>query len=126
MDTLDIHIDKTKTTPSLVLKKGVITLAGKAIPTNSEIFCELFYHHLKEYASNPYDFTQVNVDLQFANGNSRKCLVRIFQLLDALKAQGYSVVVNWYHDSDDDMLELGLIYNSMYTLHFNYIRKKSQ
>lgn len=122
---MQIYREETKTTPLLMLYKGVLTLSGKAIPIDSNTFFTPLYGQIKKYIDNPLDFTRVNVDLQYANGNSRKCLVRVFYLLDKLKAQGYSVLINWYYENDDDdMLELGLIYYSMNNLHFNFIRKK--
>jgi hypothetical protein len=120
-------IDQTKTTPRLLLDRGNLTISGKAIPTIYEEFCTEFYSLIEEYLNQPDDFTQINVDLQYVNGCSKKCLARVFYLLDQLKVSGKSVVVNWhYENNDDDMLELGLIYYSMYNLHFNYIRKKDR
>ena len=68
----------------------------------------------------PKDITEVNVQLEYFNTSSSKCILDVFKKLETLS--GTEVKVNWYYEEDDeDMLEAGEDYQAIIDLPFKMI-----
>ncbi|MFP4620458.1 MAG: DUF1987 domain-containing protein [Bacteroidales bacterium] len=118
-----LSIEGTNKTPSVKLDpSGVIEIKGRSIPENSIEFYRPIVEWLDEYAKNPNKETTVNVQLEYFNTSSSKCILDIFKKLESLKKARNEVVINWYYEEDDeDMLESGEDYESIIRLPFKMI-----
>jgi len=118
-----INIDGTPKTPNVKFdaQSGMIEIKGRSIPENSVEFYKPLVDWLEEYSANPKDQTVVNIQLEYFNTSSSKCILDVFKKLEVVNANK-SVVVNWYYEEDDeDMLEAGEDYESILKLPFKMI-----
>ena len=119
-----LSIEGTNKTPSIKLnpETGVIEIKGRSIPENSIEFYRPIVEWLDEYAKNPNKKTTVNVQLEYFNTSSSKCILDIFKKLESLKKARNEVIINWYYEEDDeDMLESGEDYESIIRVPFKMI-----
>ncbi|MFP3859406.1 MAG: DUF1987 domain-containing protein [Bacteroidales bacterium] len=119
-----ISLEGTTKTPTINLdpKKGTIEIKGRSIPENSIEFYRPIVEWLEEYANNPKKKTTVNVQLEYFNTSSSKCILDIFKKLESIKKARNEVIINWYYEEDDeDMLEAGEDYESIIRVPFKMI-----
>jgi hypothetical protein len=119
-----LSIEGTNKTPSIKLnpETGVIDIKGRSIPENSIEFYRPIVEWLDEYAKNPNKKTTVNVQLEYFNTSSSKCILDIFKKLESLKKARNEIIINWYYEEDDeDMLESGEDYESIIRVPFKMI-----
>ena len=77
---------------------------------------------LEKYSDSPLDLTQVNVQLEYFNTSSSKCILDVFKKLEAIHKGKSEVIINWYYEEDDeDMLEAGEDYESIIRVPFKMI-----
>ena len=102
--------------------KGTIEIKGRSIPENSIEFYKPLVDWLDDYAKEPKELTQVNVQLEYFNTSSSKCILDVFKKLEAIHKAKHDVVINWYYEEDDeDMLEAGEDYESIIRVPFKMI-----
>ncbi len=119
-----IFIEGTLKTPTVKFdgKTGVVEIKGRSIPENSIEFYKPLVDWLEEYAKKPLEKTQVNVQLEYFNTSSSKCILDVFKKLEAIHKSKHDVVINWYYEEDDeDMLEAGEDYESIIRVPFKMI-----
>ena len=103
-------------------EKGIIEIKGRSIPENSIEFYKPLIDWLEEYDGAGKDETAVNVQLEYFNTSSSKCILDIFKKLEILFKKGQKVEVNWYYEEDDeDMFEAGEDYQSIINIPFKMI-----
>jgi len=122
MDT--IVIEGTPKTPSINFDAvaGKIEIKGRSIPENSIEFYKPLVDWLEQYGAAPQKLTEVNVQLEYFNTSSSKCILDVFKKLEAIYKGGNEVVINWYYEEDDeDMLEAGEDYQSIIKIPFKMI-----
>jgi hypothetical protein len=120
-----INIDGTPKTPSVNMnpQTGVVEIKGRSIPENSIEFYKPVVDWLEEYAKGPAPKTVVNVQLEYFNTSSSKCILDVFKKLEVIKKDQNEVVINWYYEEDDeDMLEAGEDYESIIKVPFKMIQ----
>ncbi len=116
-----IKIEGTPKTPTVDFnaEKGVIEIKGRSIPENSIEFYKPLVDWLEEYMSSPKELTEVNIQLEYFNTSSSKCILDVFKKLEAIYKGGNEVVINWHYEEDDeDMLEAGEDYQSIIKIPF--------
>jgi hypothetical protein len=120
-----ISIEGSPKTPTVKFDadKGVVEIKGRSIPENSIEFYKPLIDWLDDYAKDPQKHTDVNVQLEYFNTSSSKCILDIFKKLEAIhKSQKNDVIINWYYEEDDeDMLEAGEDYESIIRVPFKMI-----
>jgi len=119
-----IFIEGTLKTPMVKFdgKTGIVEIKGRSIPENSIEFYKPLVDWLEEYAKKPLEKTQVNVQLEYFNTSSSKCILDVFKKLEAIHKTKHDVVINWYYEEDDeDMLEAGEDYESIIRVPFKMI-----
>ncbi|PIX35989.1 MAG: nuclear pore complex subunit [Bacteroidetes bacterium CG_4_10_14_3_um_filter_31_20] len=122
MDT--IVIEGTPKTPSINFDAvaGKIEIKGRSIPENSIEFYRSLVEWLEAYATAPLANTTVNIQLEYFNTSSSKCILDIFKRLENISKAGSNIVINWYYEEDDeDMLEAGEDYQSIIKVPFKMI-----
>lgn len=119
-----ISIEGTPKTPSVSMnpQTGIIDIKGRSIPENSIEFYKPVVDWLDEYGKSAAKKTVVNVQLEYFNTSSSKCILDVFKKLETIsKAQ--DVVINWYYEEDDeDMLEAGEDYESIIKVPFKMVQ----
>ena len=119
-----LAIESTDITPFINLdaEAGQLELKGRSIPENSLEFYQPVYKWLDEYLENPKDKTIVNVQLDYFNTSSSKCILDILKKVDKLDEMGKDVLIKWFYDeNDEDMMEAGEDYSDLLEVPFEII-----
>ncbi len=120
-----LEIKGTNKTPYIKFdpNTGVLEMKGRSIPENAVEFYKPLVDWLDKYAQDPKEHTVVNVQLEYFNTSSSKCILDVFKKLEDInKQEGKEVVINWYYEEDDeDMLEAGEDYQSILKIPFKMI-----
>ena len=119
-----ISIEGTAKTPTVKFnsEEGVIEIKGRSIPENSVEFYKPLVDWLEDYKSGPLPKTLVNIQLEYFNTSSSKCILDVFKKLEAIHKGKNEVEINWYYEEDDeDMLEAGEDYESIIRVPFKMI-----
>jgi len=117
-------IEGTPKTPSIRFdaQQGIVEIKGRSIPENSIEFYKPLVEWLEKYGEAPVALTQVNIQLEYFNTSSSKCILDVFKKLEAIHKAKHEVVINWYYEEDDeDMLEAGEDYESIIRVPFKMI-----
>lgn len=119
-----LAIEGTAKTPNVKFDpvQGSIEIKGRSIPENSIEFYKPLVDWLEEYGKAPAALTKVNIQLEYFNTSSSKCILDVFKKLEAIYKAKNEVVINWYYEEDDeDMLEAGEDYESIIRVPFKMI-----
>ena len=119
-----MKIEGTNITPSVEFdaETGLLNLKGRSIPENSLDFYQPIYSWLDEYIANPASKTIMNVQLDYFNTSSSKCILDILKRVDKIDDAGHDVLIKWYYDeSDEDMMESGEDYMDLLEAPFELI-----
>ena len=120
-----INIESTPKTPSINFdfEKGFLEIKGRSIPENSIEFYKPIVESLEKYGSTPNTVTTVNIQLEYFNTSSSKCILDVFKKLESIHKSGNQLVINWYYEQDDeDMLEAGEDYQAIINVPFKMIQ----
>lgn len=117
----DLKIEGSAKTPTIEFKgSGELLLKGRSIPENSIEFYKPILDWIENYGGTPQDKTIVNVQLEYFNTSSSKCILDVFKKLETLSDT--AIDINWYYEEDDeDMLEAGEDYQAIIDIPFKMI-----
>lgn len=124
METLSLQGSPKTPTVEMNAENGVIEIKGRSIPENSIDFYRPVVEWLDSYAESPANVTEVNIQLEYFNTSSSKCILDVFKKLENVykKNNEKGVTINWYYEEDDeDMLEAGEDYQSILKIPFKMI-----
>lgn len=119
-----IAIEGTPKTPTINfnIEKGFLEIKGRSIPENSIEFYKPLVDWLEKYAAKPNAATNVNIQLEYFNTSSSKCILDVFKKLESIHKGGNEILINWYYEQDDeDMLEAGEDYQAIINVPFKMI-----
>ncbi|MBI9063526.1 MAG: DUF1987 domain-containing protein [Marinilabiliaceae bacterium] len=103
-------------------ENGLVEIKGRSIPENSVEFYKPLIDWLEKYGNDPSNETNVNIQLEYFNTSSSKCILDIFKRLELIHKKGNPVEINWYYEEDDeDMFEAGEDYQSIISIPFKMI-----
>ena len=97
-------IKPTKSTPEIIFDpdRGTFSIYGASYPENAYAFytpiIDWLDNFIKDEVNNEVDLT---VKLQYYDTSSSKCLLVIFEKLEAFHLNGNRVNVKWLYDKDD-------------------------
>ncbi|MGF1565518.1 MAG: DUF1987 domain-containing protein [Flavobacteriales bacterium] len=117
----DIRIEGTPKTPTVnfTSSTGTLDIKGRSIPENSIEFYKPLMDWIEQYAKSAQPKTTVNIQLEYFNTSSSKCILDLFKKLEAVNNE---IVINWYYEEDDeDMLEAGEDYDAIINIPFRMI-----
>ncbi len=109
-------LESTNLTPEIKFdaESGLFELKGRSIPENSLEFYQPVYEWLDAYLENPNEKTVVNVQFDYFNTSSSKCILDILKRIDKLEDMDKDVLIKWYYDeNDEDMMEAGEDYSDL-------------
>jgi hypothetical protein len=102
---------------------GVFEMKGKSIPENSKVFYTSMFEWLDKYVAQPASHTTLDIQLDYFNTSSAKCVIDLFKKLESIEKNNLGkVIINWHYNEDDgDMQEAGQDYQSIVKVNFNLI-----
>jgi hypothetical protein len=119
------YSEQTAKTPYIQLdpKLGRFEMRGKSIPENSKVFYTKMFDWLDNYIIQPAANTTLDIQLDYFNTSSAKCVIDLFKRLESIEKNGKGkVTINWHYNEDDgDMQEAGQDYQSVIKVTFNLI-----
>jgi len=107
----DIYIARTTYSPEVnfLFSSHQLTMTGEAYPENANEFFHPLLTGLERYLKS-VDSKDIhfNFQLTYFNSAATKMLFSLFELLNESACTSNRVILNWYHDEDDDtILEFG-------------------
>ena len=73
------------------------------------------------YGDNSKSDTVVNIQLEYFNTSSSKCILDVFKKLESVNGKT-TITINWHYEEDDeDMLEAGEDYQAIINIPFKMI-----
>lgn len=118
-----IRIEGTPKTPTVNFnaETGVLEIKGRSIPENAVEFYKPLVDWIGNYGENTKDATEVNIQLEYFNTSSSKCILDVFKKLESINGKS-SITINWHYEEDDeDMLEAGEDYQAIINIPFKMI-----
>ena len=121
MDALKIPATLKSLEVSLDAETGVFLLSGRSYPENSVGFFNPIIDWLENYALHPAAKTECTFRLEYANSASRKNVIQVFRILEAINKSAHPVTIIWdVEDGDDSMKETGEEYQNLFRLDFKF------
>lgn len=121
-------IEGSPKTPTVTFNasSGVLELKGRSIPENSIEFYKPLNEWVESYGAQAKQKTEMNVQLEYFNTSSSKCILDFFKKLELIHSAGKTTLqINWYYEEDDeDMLEAGEDYQAIINIPFKMIEVK--
>ncbi len=117
----NIILEGTPKTPTVEFKfdSGDLLIKGRSIPENSIEFYKPLIDWIESYSGSAKSMTVLNVQLEYFNTSSSKCLLDVFKKLERIDKD---VEIKWYYEEDDeDMLEAGEDYDAIINIPFKMI-----
>ena len=121
----ELVIEGSPKTPTIKFNPstGHLLVSGRSIPENSIEFYKPLIDILEEYNGNSQANTKVDIQLEYFNTSSSKCILDVFKKLEAINSGSSEVVINWFYEEDDeDMLEAGEDYQAIINVPFKRLR----
>jgi hypothetical protein len=125
----DLKLEGSPKTPTIEFnsESGYLLIRGRSIPENSIEFYKSLIEALEAYNNSPQSNTKVDIQLEYFNTSSSKCILDVFKKLEAINAGNSEVVINWYYEEDDeDMLEAGEDYQAIINIPFKMIEVEEE
>lgn len=83
-----------------------LSIKGEAYPENAALFWGEIINAVRDFLAQDESQETITVDVALAyfNSSSTKMLFTLFDALNEKAAAGTPVVLNWFHDEDDDTI----------------------
>lgn len=118
----DLHFPGTRHTPDVKLKKGSIAFTGRSVPSDPELFFKPILDWITAYCSQSLVHTTIELKFEYINTASTKWIFNILKLLGENEKAGENLDIAWYYEQgDDDMFDLGMIFQSLVPSEFKFI-----
>ena len=125
----NIQLEGTPKTPTVEFNSedGTLLIKGRSIPENSIEFYKPMIDWIDAYAASPSANTLVNIQLEYFNTSSSKCILDVFKKLEVISSAGHDIMINWHYEEDDeDMLEAGEDYEAIINIPFKMIELEEE
>ena len=117
-----MRIEATKDTPFVHLENGFIELHGRSIAEDPKSFYQPVYDWVDQYVDQPADATRIVLNFEYINTASTKWVYNILKIFGDRFSTEKDIHISWYYErGDDDMLELGKIFETLVKRPFKYI-----
>ena len=103
----NLFIAATPSSPEVDFKfdQHRLSLRGESYPENAAAFYGDIIEQLRGYlASCSRQQIALHIALAYFNSSSTKMLFSLFDILNEKAESGTEVVLNWYHDEEDDTI----------------------
>jgi hypothetical protein len=119
-----LQIKPTNITPTINFdgEKGICEIKGRSSPSNTIEFYKALHDFIDEYSKAPTALTEVNIQFDYFNTSTSKCILTAFKKFETMYRAKNEVIINWYYEKgDEDMLEAGSDFQSIIHLPFKFI-----
>ncbi len=107
----DLYLPRTMESPEVDFRftENQLSLSGEAYPENAKEYFQPILIALERYLASVKEVEiEFNFRLTYFNSAATKMLFNLFGMLNESAATHNRVVLNWYHDEEDDtVLEFG-------------------
>ena len=113
--------ESTDITPFVIFDpiESIFEMSGRSIPADAENLYSEISNWLKDYLESNGEGITLNMNLEYFNTASHKYIAELFRLIKDLAPNS---VINWYyHIDDDEMKQVGEIFDRIFNLKFNHI-----
>ncbi len=103
----NLYIPPTPSSPEVDFKfdENALSLRGESYPENAAAFYGDILRQLESYlSSRSGQKISIGIALAYFNSSSTKMLFNMVGLLSDAAEAGNAVVLNWFHDADDDTI----------------------
>ena len=104
----ELYIAATASSPEIDFRfsERHLSIKGEAYPENAALFWGEIITAVREFLANDGSSAPITVDVALAyfNSSSTKMLFALFDALNEKAGDGTPVVLNWFHDEDDDTI----------------------
>ena len=103
----NFYIEATATSPEIDFRfdQHLLSMKGESYPENAAAFYAPIVQQLRSYLSSKAGATiTANIALAYFNSSSTKMLFSIFDALDQAAEAGNQIIVNWYHEEEDETI----------------------
>ncbi|GAB4142469.1 MAG: DUF1987 domain-containing protein [Bacteroidia bacterium] len=125
-----LHIQASKTNPEVDFDpaKPAFTIKGRSIPADAMMFYSPLDKWTDRYVSGfSGDKITIEIVLDHLNTGSVRTLITILSKYIRLREKGVKVVINWFHDvEDEDMMDKGEEMSLILDHPFHYIAFRSE
>lgn len=108
MTDTPLLIEATTRSPEIHLDaaNGTLSMSGESYPEDASAFFGPVFNRIGDYFSDGVG-RPLTAEMRFIyfNSSSAKAIMNLFQMLEDAAEKGASVIINWYFDPDDDMME---------------------
>ncbi|WP_044530160.1 DUF1987 domain-containing protein [Herbaspirillum sp. B65] len=106
MDNLFIAASASSPEVDFRFDQRTLSLKGESYPENAAQFWGDIITSLRRFLADDQEGSSitVNVALAYFNSSSTKMLFSLFDALNEKAEAGTEVVLNWYHDEEDDTI----------------------
>lgn len=106
--------------PKVEYKEGVLTLSGKAIPSDADFVWFPILQDFKNYALSGQPLTVI-FKFDYYNTASARYLSTMFKIMNEMHLLNKNIDVYWYYyDIDETMKELGEMYQEIVKFKINF------
>ena len=121
MDSIKIEGTPKTPTVNFTADNGILEIKGRSIPENAVEFYKPLVDWIGNYGDAAKENTEVNVQLEYFNTSSSKCILDVFKKLEAINGKT-NITIKWHYEEDDeDMLEAGEDYQAIINIPFKMI-----
>ncbi len=123
----DFIVNGTKRTPMVRLEEGIIHFSGRSVPSNPALFYQPIFDWINEYNTKGLVATELIMNFEYINTASTKWVFNILKILGKADKAHEKLKVTWYfEEGDDDMFDLGNIFQSLVPTKFKFIETKEK
>lgn len=104
-----IYLERKPDTPAITMDPdGKLSITGRSLPENAEMFYKPIVDWIDRYASEDApEQTQLVIELEYFNSSSVKQILTILLRLEELhRMEGKEVQVIWSYNQDDELMEM--------------------
>jgi hypothetical protein len=121
MDSIKIEGTPKTPTVNFTADNGILEIKGRSIPENAVEFYKPLVDWIGNYGDAAKENTEVNVQLEYFNTSSSKCILDVFKKLESINGKT-NITIKWHYEEDDeDMLEAGEDYQAIINIPFKMI-----
>ena len=106
MNTLYIAASASSPEIDFRFDERTLSLKGEAYPENAAVFWGEIIQAVRQFMEQDTASEPITVDvaLTYFNSSSTKMLFSLFDVLNDKASTGTPVILNWYHDEEDDTI----------------------
>ena len=123
----NLTIKETEMTPAVNLncKSGMMQFYGNSYPEDAGSFYIPIMNWLDNYVESPAAKSILDIDLGYLNSFSSKYIMHIMEDFQKIYVTSGEVSVVWYYEmDDDDMKEVGEMYQDIFEFPIELIEKE--